>query len=417
MFSPFGDRWHALYEKYKGVMPAVDQAFVSVASLIITILVVRFVGLESFGIYSSLLVITYFGVMLSDSSVSAYIANVGKQEKARKDEDTFNLILVSIAIALSVALVSCLYINSLSVGEEQVLLVIFGFVIAYLLYEQLRKFYVLKDRFRELLILDVSTVALQLVALGFYLFEDNVTLTEILVLMLLARAITSFLSIAIFKIDISVNLAGFGSFFKRFYAEVKFLIPSGLIKYVSNQGFFIAMMALITLEQFGLVRLVQTLFKPSNFMMMAYENYLPKQLKGKPDARGYSISLNFVLVYIAIVFVSFAFAMFGDGVIRNVLSDEYLIDQFLIYCWGIIAFLGGLSLVLRAWLRVLFVSKKIFTATLLSGLASLVLLPAASIFGFGYKEIMLSMLATNVLYFLFLLYGFFKTKTAAVVGN
>ena len=72
---------------------------------------------------------------------------------------------------------------------------------------------------------------------------------------------------------------------------------------------------------------------------------------------------------------------------------------------------------LRAWLRVLFVSKKIFTATLLSGLASLVLLPAASIFGFGYKEIMLSMLATNVLYFLFLLYGFFKTKTAAVVGN
>ena len=275
----------------------------------------------------------------------------------------------------------------------------------------------MKDRFRELLILDVSTVALQLVALGFYLFEDNVTLTEILVLMLLARAITSFLSIAIFKIDISVNLAGFGCFCKRFYAEVKFLIPSGLIKYVSNQGFFIAMMALITLEQFGLVRLVQTLFKPSNFMMMAYENYLPKQLKGKPDARGYSISLNFVLVYIAIVFVSFAFAMFGDGVIRNVLSDEYLIDQFLIYCWGIIAFLGGLSLVLRAWLRVLFVSKKIFTATLLSGLASLVLLPAASIFGFGYKEIMLSMLATNVLYFLFLLYGFFKTKTAAVVGN
>ena len=93
--------------------------------------------------------ITYFGVMLSDSSVSAYIANVGKQEKAREDEDTFNLILVSIAIALSVALVGCLYINSLSVAEEQVLLVIFGFVIAYLLYEQLRKFYVLKDRFRS----------------------------------------------------------------------------------------------------------------------------------------------------------------------------------------------------------------------------------------------------------------------------
>ena len=40
MFSLFGDKWHALYEKYKGVMPAVDQALVSVASLIITILVV-----------------------------------------------------------------------------------------------------------------------------------------------------------------------------------------------------------------------------------------------------------------------------------------------------------------------------------------------------------------------------------------
>ena len=115
---------------------------------------------------------------------------------------------------------------------------------------------------------------------------------------------------------------------ERFYAEVRFLIPSGFIKYFSNQGFFIAMMALVTLEQFGLVRLVQALFKPSNFMLMAYENYLPKQLKGKSEKTSNKISLNFVLVYIAIVLVSFAFALFGDGVIKSVLSSEYSIDKY-----------------------------------------------------------------------------------------
>ena len=394
-----------------------DQAFVSIASLIITILVVRFVGLESFGIYSSLLVISYFGIMLSDSSVSAYIANVGDQEKSVEAQETFNLLLVSIAIALVVALVGCLYIKSFSLGDDAFLTIIFAFIAVYLLHEQLRKFYVLKDRFGALLALDISTVSLQLIALGFYLVEDSVSLTDILILMLSTRVLTLLLSVMIFRIDISLNAGDFLGFFKRFYAEVRFLIPSGFIKYFSNQGFFIAMMALVTLEQFGLVRLVQTLFKPSNFMLMAYENYLPKQLKGKSDKTSNKISLNFVLVYIAIVLVSFAFALFGDGVIKSVLSSEYSIDKYLIYCWGIIAFFGGLSLVLRARLRVLYVSKKIFNATFFSGLISLGLLLAANLLGFGYKEIMLSMLVTNVLYFLFLLHAYLKTKAAVVAGS
>ena len=417
MFSFCSSKLQSLFSKYKAIMPAVDQAFVSIASLIITILVVRFVGLESFGIYSSLLVISYFGIMLSDSSVSAYIANVGDQEKSVEAQETFNLLLVSIAIALVVALVGCLYIKSFSLGDDAFLTIIFAFIAVYLLHEQLRKFYVLKDRFGALLALDISTVSLQLIALGFYLVEDSVSLTDILILMLSTRVLTLLLSVMIFRIDISLNAGDFLGFFKRFYAEVRFLIPSGFIKYFSNQGFFIAMMALVTLEQFGLVRLVQTLFKPSNFMLMAYENYLPKQLKGKSDKTSNKISLNFVLVYIAIVLVSFAFALFGDGVIKSVLSSEYSIDKYLIYCWGIIAFFGGLSLVLRARLRVLYVSKKIFNATFFSGLISLGLLLAADLLGFGYKEIMLSMLVTNVLYFLFLLHAYLKTKAAVVAGS
>lgn len=417
MFSFCSSKLQSLFSKYKAIMPAVDQAFVSIASLIITILVVRFVGLESFGIYSSLLVISYFGIMLSDSSVSAYIANVGDQEKSVGAQETFNLLLVSIAIALVVALVGCLYIKSFSLGDDAFLTIIFAFIAVYLLHEQLRKFYVLKDRFGALLALDISTVSLQLIALGFYLVEDSVSLTDILILMLSTRVLTLLLSVMIFRIDISLNAGDFLGFFKRFYAEVRFLIPSGFIKYFSNQGFFIAMMALVTLEQFGLVRLVQTLFKPSNFMLMAYENYLPKQLKGKSDKTSNKISLNFVLVYIAIVLVSFAFALFGDGVIKSVLSSEYSIDKYLIYCWGIIAFFGGLSLVLRARLRVLYVSKKIFNATFFSGLISLGLLLAANLLGFGYKEIMLSMLVTNVLYFLFLLHAYLKTKAAVVAGS
>jgi len=417
MFSFCSSKLQSLFSKYKAIMPAVDQAFVSIASLIITILVVRFVGLESFGIYSSLLVISYFGIMLSDSSVSAYIANVGDQEKSVEAQETFNLLLVSIAIALVVALVGCLYIKSFSLGDDAFLTIIFAFIAVYLLHEQLRKFYVLKDRFGALLALDISTVSLQLIALGFYLVEDSVSLTDILILMLSTRVLTLLLSVMIFRIDISLNAGDFLGFFKRFYAEVRFLIPSGFIKYFSNQGFFIAMMALVTLEQFGLVRLVQTLFKPSNFMLMAYENYLPKQLKGKSDKTSNKISLNFVLVYIAIVLVSFAFALFGDGVIKSVLSSEYSIDKYLIYCWGIIAFFGGLSLVLRARLRVLYVSKKIFNATFFSGLISLGLLLAANLLGFGYKEIMLSMLVTNVLYFLFLLHAYLKTKAAVVAGS
>lgn len=417
MFSFCSSKLQSLFSKYKAIMPAVDQAFVSIASLIITILVVRFVGLESFGIYSSLLVISYFGIMLSDSSVSAYIANVGDQEKSVEAQETFYLLLVSIAIALVVALVGCLYIKSFSLGDDAFLTIIFAFIAVYLLHEQLRKFYVLKDRFGALLALDISTVSLQLIALGFYLVEDSVSLTDILILMLSTRVLTLLLSVMIFRIDISLNASDFLGFFKRFYAEVRFLIPSGFIKYFSNQGFFIAMMALVTLEQFGLVRLVQTLFKPSNFMLMAYENYLPKQLKGKSDKTSNKISLNFVLVYIAIVLVSFAFALFGDGVIKSVLSSEYSIDKYLIYCWGIIAFFGGLSLVLRARLRVLYVSKKIFNATFFSGLISLGLLLAANLLGFGYKEIMLSMLVTNVLYFLFLLHAYLKTKAAVVAGS
>lgn len=417
MFNFSISKVQSLFSRYKGIMPAVDQAFVSIASLIITILIVRFVGLESFGIYSSLLVISYFGIMLSDSSVSAYIANVGSQEKSVEARETFYLLLVSIVIALVIALVGCLYIKGFSLGDDEFLAIIFAFIAIYLLHEQLRKFYVLKDRFTALLVLDISTVSLQLIALGFYLVEDDVSLTDILILMLSTRVLTLLLSVMIFKIDIKVNLGDFLSFFKRFYAEVRFLIPSGFIKYFSNQGFFIAMMALVSLEQFGLVRLVQTLFKPSNFMLMAYENYLPKQLKGQSDKKSNKISLNFVLVYIAIVLASFAFALFGDGVIKPVLSSEYSIDKYLIYCWGIIAFFGGLSLVLRARLRVLYVSKKIFNATFFSGLVSLGLLVAANLLGFGYKEIMFSMLVTNVLYFLFLLQAYLKTKASVVAGN
>ena len=121
-------------------MPAVDQAFVSIASLTISILIVRFVGLESFGIYASLLVISYFGVMLSDSSVSAYIANTGEQEKHVEAEETFKLLLVSVSIALVVALIGCLYIMYLSIADDEFLAVIFAFIAVYLLHEQLRKF-------------------------------------------------------------------------------------------------------------------------------------------------------------------------------------------------------------------------------------------------------------------------------------
>lgn len=417
MFKFAISKLQSLFSKYKGIMPAVDQAFVSIASLTISILIVRFVGLENFGIYASLLVISYFGVMLSDSSVSAYIANVGEQEKGLEAEETFKLLLVSVTIALVVALVGCLYINYLSIGEDEFLVVIFAFIAIYLLHEQLRKFYVLKDRFTALLFLDLTTASLQLIVLGFYLFQDNVSLSEILTLMLSTRVLVLTLSLILFKINLKVNSGDFLAFFRRFYADVRFLIPSGFIKYFSKQGFFIAMMALVTLEQFGLVCLVQALFKPSNFMLMAYENYLPKQLKGKSEKKSNKISLNFLMVYMAIVFVSFTFARFGDGIIQSFVFSEYIIDKYLIYCWGMIAFFGGLSLVLRARLRVLYVSKKILNATFLSGLVSLGLLVAANLLGFGYIEIMLCMLGTNILYFSFLLHANFKVKATVVAGN
>ena len=72
---------------------------------------------------------------------------------------------------------------------------------------------------------------------------------------------------------------------------------------------------------------------------------------------------------------------------------------------------------LRARLRVLYVSKKILNATFLSGLVSLGLLVAANLLGFGYIEIMLCMLGTNILYFSFLLHANFKVKATVVAGN
>ena len=88
-----------------------------------------------------------------------------------------------------VALVGCLYIKSFSLGDDAFLTIIFAFIAVYLLHEQLRKFYVLKDRFGALLALDISTVSLQLIALGFYLVEDSVSLTDILILMLSTRVL------------------------------------------------------------------------------------------------------------------------------------------------------------------------------------------------------------------------------------
>ena len=347
--------------------PMIDQAINSVGSFALSILLIKLIGLEAFAVYSSVLIVSWLGVQFSNDSVFAYLA-MNRQGSHRGEEVSLALVGSSLIIAIFAACVCVVMVPEM--GFDETALACFLLSLFTVLYEQLRRYLILLERFAPLLFLTSMRYSLALFGL---IFGEIFSLAELSIVIFYVSGCI-FVSLLFGGSTVAwakTNLSEAIVLLNKMFYEVRYILGAGVFKYLNNQGFMLLMMIISTRSEFGLINFVLTLLKPLNFLLLPYENYLHRL--GLSSARGRVIRVFVLLSSFYVVLLAFCVLISanGDNIIKSYVTDEYRFDFWLVVGFSTLYLFHFTSLLLRVFLRLHNRSAVIWRATMIAAFVPL----------------------------------------------
>ncbi len=347
-----------------------DQGLYSGTNFVVTIALARILDPRNFGLYSSIILIAYLLMGISNAFILQpfQVSGLKRQKSIAYSHFLFFGQLAFVLLLMALIGIAYLSVQALprSLGAATF------FMGTMLMHDFARKFYLAKNLLLKVLIIDSLVAVCQLT--GLLLFFHNATLNTVLLLLAF-----SYLPPLIFFIcdrrPVWRTCIYWGRFLQVHKREGSWLGLVSIIQwgsgnlFVASTGFFIGLQAL------GAFRLVQSLFGVLNILFQAFENYvLPAASRlhsmSVIESKNYIRKTGFqsgLLIGIMLL----ALFLCSDEVINLASAGKYAHDGYLVKGMCLLYFLVFMGYPVRLGIRLLLLNKSFFTGYLLSFVFSL----------------------------------------------
>lgn len=315
-------RIHEIF-KSASVLVFTDQLIFSGSNFLLTFLLVRKLSISEFGIFSSILLITYFLVGISNAFIVQPFQILSAKNFSKKSLGfafMASLVLISM-FSLLVFFITLLPVPAIAFVKNN-LSALIVFVSAYILQDFLRKILLTIDHIKIVLFIDTIFIII-FPLLG---FEVSLTLWKSLYIIGIVNIAASVPGIGYLIKNADFNLKN-TSLLRYYFTEGKWLLSASLLQWLSGNFFTLAAGVYLGINALGALRLVQSFFGIINIILQTIENYyLPKTAQlyyqnKNQEKKELLLKIRKAIALLAIIIV--CFFIFSDSLIIILGGEKY----------------------------------------------------------------------------------------------
>ncbi len=315
-------RIHEIF-KSASVLVFTDQLIFSGSNFLLTFLLVRKLSISEFGIFSSILLITYFLVGISNAFIVQPFQILSAKNFSKKSLGfafMASLVLISM-FSLLVFFITLLPVPAIAFVKNN-LSALIVFVSAYILQDFLRKILLTIDHIKIVLFIDTIFIII-FPLLG---FETSLTLWKSLYIIGIVNIAASVPGIGYLIKNADFNLKN-TSLLRYYFTEGKWLLSASVLQWLSGNFFTLAAGVYLGINALGALRLVQSFFGIINIILQTIENYyLPKTAQlyyqnKNQEKKELLLKIRKAIAILAIIIV--CFFTFSDSLIIILGGEKY----------------------------------------------------------------------------------------------
>lgn len=354
-------------------MVIVDQAIYSGANFCITLFLARQLELSSFGLYSTITILTFLLLSVSNALViqpfQVSIATIVNSKKYFTFLIVFQWLVLLLFFGIILGIYTVFYKLMIPVSFASVSL----FVLGYLFQDFYRKLFLGIGNIPMVILIDIVFVLL--VVVGFYCFSGVLTLSNSFIILGVANVISVFPGIW-FSVKNYQIIKDSKEFYRLHFQQGKWLLLVAGLQWCSSNFFVLLSGTYLGIEALGALRLVQSVFGVVNIALQTVENYvLPKVSllyhKSIEDAKKYVVQITFFGL-IALGSILLVLFVFSEQIMLLIGGEKYVQYDFVIKVMAVLYVFIFLSYPLRIMVRVLVLNKVFFTGYGISFFSSIV---------------------------------------------
>ena len=296
------------------VLIFIDQIIISGSNFLFAILLIRLLGVETFGQFAFCFIYIYFCIGMQNTYLlSPNFIIVDNIEN--KSEYLSNLFIIGILFILFLTCIEFLYfkfyIKPILIKEKINFLYLFFCSYFYLLQNFIRKVYFSLHYIKSVLVSDILSYTT--LFLTFLFFKDKIIIEDTINKIFI-----------IYAISFGVGLIVFANFFKKlilfnnpYFTFNKLskiglpLLGSQIVSFFNANFWFVNLGVVLGTFWVGIVRSITNIFQIFNIFYQFYENYYPQYFKKEFDKKGkfclnnyinkFIIKYTFIIIFILII--------------------------------------------------------------------------------------------------------------------
>ncbi|MDZ4707842.1 MAG: oligosaccharide flippase family protein [Saprospiraceae bacterium] len=348
-----------------------DQMVFSGSGFLTTVVLARILGPAEFGIYASVVLISYLIISIMNALVIQpfQVAPAEISDQTSYHSFTFwvqlNLLLILSVFIFIILRFNIKALDSFNqLNEGQII-----YYICFIFQDYFRKFFLAKAWVFSILMIDILTSVLQIILLGLAFWDTTWTLNNIILWMGLTYLPGIIMCIIILKPWFN-HLSDWPSYIKLHYETGGWMMLTSITQWWSGNLFFAVTGVFLGAQALGAFRLVQSVLGILNVLLQTFENYviptatrLYKQSAQKAVKYLQKITLNAAPLFGILLGIIFIFA---KQIIQLAGGKEFADYDYVVRGMAVLYALIFLGYPIRIAIRMLLLNKSYFLGYLFS---------------------------------------------------
>jgi len=354
-----------------------DQAMVSGSNFLLGILLVRYLGLAEYGIFTLLWMAVLFALGINQALIIKPLLSIGPKLKGIKQERylaglhsiQFYFSLVLLGLGIGIYYGTQLFINKAFIDFIPIIsVIIFGQTI----HDFYRKIYLIEDRIFKVFLLDLILYGGQLLGILGLLFLGKLNLQSALCVVL----IVNILSILYGKYSQSFSQKNTKKILIRHFHYSKWLLGTSILQWLSGNYFIIVGASILGTSAVGAIRMVQNLMGLCHILFLVMESIIPIEAARQFQAEGENGLINYLIKMTKQLGTGFGFLLLiisigAAPILSLVYGPEAAPYAFIAVTYSLLYAFVFIGHPLRFYLRTIEKTSPIFIAYCIGSLFSL----------------------------------------------
>lgn len=358
-----------------------DQGIVSGVNFLNGILLARYLGIESFGVYAFLWIIILLFSAIQQSLFVAPFVYFTHQKNNRSYNSLF--IYSQIIFAMCCLIVSVIglsiyyYINSDTAINVNQILSSAILISSFLIFDFIRKYLIALRKLKAVLLMDSTVYSIQIVTI-FILYFWKIPFSLYSIYWLLSFTFIFGYVIGLFSSNVvKINIKDYRDDLLEVWTYAKWLVSSAFLTFTSTNIFFMFCGLYLGSASLGAVRVTQNLMGVFSVLGQFIENYLPVKLAQLfsnnqiHEVNKSLIKTTSIVVILLLIFLFFSI-IFSSDLYNFIYGNEYIKYSYLLN-WFIVTYIFFfINNAVRYGLRTVGSTKPIFYSYVINTVISLI---------------------------------------------